>query len=235
LKSINCDTAIVIAARNEEDNIIAVVQDASQHGDVFVVDDASEDRTAALAAEAGAFVLRHSHRTHIRQAYIDGWRWVLYQQDHTYRYIVQMDAGHSHDTNAIPKLLAPIQNHHANMVVGSRFVTGGKFINQPRWRILLSHCGSYLVRLLTGIPVKDVTSGFRAYNASTLLCLDNTGITDTIKAKAHAFQFEWLVTVWRLGYKIKEVPIIYVGSQSSVKLSTVIEALKTVYRIWREK
>lgn len=215
------NTAIVIAARNEAGNISEVVQRASQYGNVIVVDDASVDMTARLAVLAGATVMRHCIRTHIRRAFVDGFQFALKRD---YKRIVQIDAGLSHDPDEIPKLLQGLDE--AAMVIGSRYLPGARS-DQKYWRRLLSRGGTFL----TGLPFTDVTSGFRAYDASLLNNLNEQGVLDNLRAKAHAFQFELLWQITNRGYPIKEVPITYRAGRSSLRIGTVIEALRVLARL----
>jgi dolichol-phosphate mannosyltransferase len=216
-------TAVVIAAYNEADNIAEVVSQARRHGEVIVVDDASTDETATLARQAGAALVRHETNTHIKQAFVDGFRCAL-QTDA--KYIVQMDAGLSHSTDEIPNLVGALSD--ADMAIGSRCVNGGRLINQPLRRRLLSWGGSLLVRRATGMKIRDLTSGFKAYRRSLLHGLDAEGVLDRLKARKFAFQFELSGHIHRRGYRIAEVPITYRATGSSLNHTVVVEAL----RIW---
>lgn len=222
--------AIVIAAYNEADNIADVVRKTAQYGEVIVVDDASTDDTAALARLAGATVVRHEVNTHIKQAFIDGFRHALRLGP---TYIVQMDAGLSHDPDEIPTLVDALRE--ADMVIGSRCVDGGRLIKQPLRRRALSWGGSLLVRMATGMKIRDLTSGYKAYRRSVLQVLDARGFLDRLKARTFAFQFELSSCIHRLGYRIKEVPITYRATGSSLNLSVVWEALGIWMRLLWER
>jgi len=226
------DTAIVIPARNEADNIGGLVRTCRQYGDVVVVDDASTDGTGAKARAAGAAVLTHAQRTHIKKATLDGlWHTGLVG----YKYIIQMDAGNSHNPAAIPVLLAPLQFNVADMTIGSRFVLGGKYKNPSRRRLLLSLGGSLLVCLATDMPFADLTSGYKAYKGGILWTLACSGVFEHIEARAHGFQFEFTYAWYRRGYRIMEVPITYTRTTSSVNTATVADALSTILRLWRKR
>jgi len=215
----------VIAARNEADNIGETVRKASRYGDVIVVDDASEDTTASLAQLEGAVIVHHDIRTHVKQAFVDGFRFALKRN---YQHIIQMDAGLSHDPDEIPRLLRGLDP--AAMVIGSRFIPGAHS-GQNLWRRLLSRGGTLLVRAVTGMPFSDVTSGFRAFDAGLLRDLDEQNVLDGLQATAHAFQFELLWQVYQLGYDIREVSISYQPSKSSLRINIVVEALRTLVRL----
>lgn len=216
---------IVIAARNEASNIGVVIRKSLEYGDVIVVDDASEDFTAVASILAGAMLVKHETRTHIKQACVDGFRFALGRD---YRYLIQMDAGLSHDPDEIPKLLRALEP--ARMVLGSRFLPGA-VSKQTLWRRFLSRGGTLLVHLATGMTFTDVGSGFRAFEIKLLRELERESVLSDLRATAHAFQFELLWQVYKHGYRITEVPITYTAGESSVNTKVILEALWTVIRL----
>jgi len=224
------NTMIVISAYNEEDNIAPVVQGVKPFGSVIVVDDGSRDRTAARAEAAGATVVRHARNTHIKQAYVDGFRQALRMNA---KWIIQMDAGLSHRPEDIPAILSGL--HEADLVIGSRFIAPGRLVNQTLRRRLLSCAGSFLIRSATGLNVRDQTSGFRGYRAELLRLLDRQGVLDRLKARAFAFIFELAAEIYKRGYKIKEVPIVYTATGSSLNARVILEALQVVGRLCDER
>ena len=215
------EVSIVIAAYNEADTIAEIVARCRQYGEVIVVDDASSDQTASLALQAGATMLRHSSNTHIKQSFVDGFRQALTMNS---RYIIQMDAGLSHNPDEIPKLLAPLREN-ADMTIGSRFIKGGALINQPIHRRLLSQFGSALVRFATSMTIVDLTSGFKGYKGSVLSRLDSEGVLDRLRSRAFAFQFELTSEIYSRGFTIEEVPITYQATKSSLDKAIVLEAI----------
>jgi len=218
------DVAIVIAARNEADNIGNVVRAARTWGSVIVVDNASTDGTADEAWAAGADVISHEQDTHIKQSYVDGFK----RAARRFPFVVQMDAGKSHHPEEIRRLLMPLRAG-IDMTIGSRFVAGSHLNNQGLRRRLLSVAGSALVRRRTGMPIRDLTSGFKAYRCELLQALDDDGVLDGLKARAHAFQFELTHAIWKRGATIWEVPITYTATGSSVDLRVIAEALRTLW------
>jgi len=218
------NVAIVIAARNEGDNIADVVKLAGQYGDVIVVDNASIDYTVCEAKVGGAKVIRHWVDTHIRQSYVDGFRYAILSYD----YIIQMDAGMSHSPYDIPRLLDVLEGG-TGMVIGSRYVPGGRVFNQTFRKKIISRGATALARLVTGMEINDVTSGFRGFRVEVLTNLYNRGLLDRLWAKAHGFQIELLWYVWMQGYSIVELPITYIATRSSADIRAVVEALCIVF------
>lgn len=215
------EVSIVIAAYNEADTIAEIVTRCRQYGRVIVVDDASLDQTASLAHQSGAIMLRHSSNTHIKQAFVDGFKRALSLNS---KYIIQMDAGLSHNPDEISKLLAPLREN-ADMTIGSRFIKGGILVNQPVYRRLLSQSGSALVRFATSMNIVDLTSGFKGYKGSALSHLDSEGVLDCLRSRAFAFQFELTNEVYKRGFTIKEVPMTYQATNNSLDKMVVLEAV----------
>ncbi len=219
---------VVVPALNEADTIAEVVKRARVHAPVCVVDDGSRDGTAELAAEAGAVhVVRHERNTHIAGAILDGFRWALTGD---YTHCITMDAGLSHDPDAIPLF---VERADADLVLGVR----DEVIDVPMRRRLLSWAGNRLMNLALegrrvpwgGARLTDVTSGYRSYSrrAAELLVRAPMG------CRAFDFHIEALAWVYRAGLRIEEVPIRYTFTNSSLSRDIVVEALSTCRRIWR--
>ena len=218
------NTVIVIAARNEALNIGPLVSKCKKYGKVIVAEGGSIDWTAELAISHGARVLTGLHC--LRDAYLEGFRAALELGP---TYIVQMDAGFSHSPDDIPTLLDGLKDAH--MVIGSRFVPGGKMVNQPFRREMLSWCGSWLVRQLTGMPYRDLTSGFKAYRPPVIQAVLDQARDNPFRARMYDFQFEFTHRVHKMSYRIKEAPITYTGSPSRVNWRFIRAALKTAWRL----
>ena len=160
-------------------------------------------------------------------AYIAGFKWAL---EHGYEYIFEMDADFSHDPNDVPRLYKACAEDGADVAIGSRYVTGVNVVNWPMGRVLMSYYASKYVRIVTGIPVHDTTAGFKCYRRRVLETID----LDAIRFKGYAFQIEMKFTAYKLGFKIKEVPVIFVNRQlGTSKMSGGIfgEALFGVMRL----
>jgi dolichol-phosphate mannosyltransferase len=223
---------VVIPTFNESENIERVlhkVRGALPDATVLVVDDGSPDGTADMAEKLGGEignieVLRRAEKAGLGSAYRAGFRWGL---DRGYEACVEMDADLSHDPDALPSLVAPLEKGNVELVIGSRYVPGGSI---PKWgwhRRLVSRGGNVYASALLGFGVTDSTSGFRAYAASVLKRI----ALDTIRAEGYGFQIEMTYRAKRAGAAIVEVPIRFIDrTEGESKMSTfiVVEAFALV-------
>lgn len=201
---------VIIPTYNERENIEAMVAKVfSLPGDfsLLVVDDGSPDGTAAIVR---TLQQTHPERLHLIErkgklglgtAYIAGFRWAL---EHDYEAIFEMDCDFSHDPDDLLRLTAELEGG-ADVAVGSRYVSGVNVVNWPMRRLLLSFFASRYVKCVTRMPVRDATAGFVGYRAEVLRTID----LDRVKMKGYGFQIEMKYTAWRLGFRIKEVSIIF--------------------------
>ncbi|MBR3883389.1 MAG: polyprenol monophosphomannose synthase [Bacteroidaceae bacterium] len=230
------DSVIIIPTYNEKENIekmIRVLVALEHPFDVLVVDDASPDGTAFIVKSLMAefpervFILERSGKLGLGTAYIAGFKWAL---EHGYEYIFEMDADFSHNPDDVPRLYEACAKDGYDLSIGSRYVTGVNVVNWPIGRVLMSYFASKYVRFITGLPVYDTTAGFNCYRRSVLETID----LDTIRFKGYAFQIEMKFTTYKCGFKIKEVPVIFVNRVLGVsKMSGGIfsEALFGVMRL----
>ena len=231
------DSVVIIPTYNEKENIeniIRTVFSLEHRFDILIIDDGSPDGTANIVKNLMA--VEFKDRLHLveRQgklglgtAYIAGFKWAL---EHGYEYIFEMDADFSHDPNDVPRLYKACAEDGADVAIGSRYVTGVNVVNWPMGRVLMSYYASKYVRIVTGIPVHDTTAGFKCYRRRVLETID----LDAIRFKGYAFQIEMKFTAYKLGFKIKEVPVIFVNRQlGTSKMSGGIfgEALFGVMRL----
>lgn len=228
-------TLVVMPMVNEEGNIERIVPAVLDQGDEFnvlICEDESTDGTAELAdrlAEKypGRVFAIHGKREGLGPAYVRGFKWAL---ERDYQLVFEMDADFSHK----PEYLRPIAELAASdgvdMVVGSRRVAGGGVENWGLYRKLLSWGGSFYTRLITGLPVRDATAGFVVYNRYVLEHIDPSNLS----AGGYAFQIETKFQTWKLGYTIREFPIIFpdreIGETKLTK-DIISEALKMVWRL----
>ena len=229
------DKLVIIPTYNEKENIIAILQAVlSLPGEfhVLVVDDSSPDQTADLVREFSLsfpgrlFLEERKGKGGLSTAYIHGFKWALKRN---YAFIFEMDADFSHNPNDLIRLYQACAQGQADLAVGSRYVKGGGVINWPFSRILLSKGASLYTRLLTKMRVMDPTAGFVCYRSAVLAGIN----LDRIRFVGYAFQIEMKYAAWQLGFKIKEVPIIFQDrTRGSSKMNKGI-IKEGVLGVWR--
>ena len=149
-------------------------------------------------------------------AYIAGFKWAI---EHKYDYIFEMDADFSHNPDDLPKLYSKCAEEGFDAAIGSRYISGVNVVNWPMGRVLMSYFASKYVQLITGIPIHDTTAGFMCYRREVLETID----LDKIRFKGYAFQIEMKFTAYKCGFKIAEVPVIFVNRQlGTSKMNTSI-------------
>lgn len=213
---------VVTPTYNEADNIghfIRAVRLALPLADILVADDSSPDGTAALVARAAAedariHLLIRARKEGLGRAYAEAFSWALRRG---YTHIVQMDADLSHDPADLPRLMQAAEA--ADLVVGSRYSQGVRVLNWPLRRLILSRMAGFYVRMLTGLPVADPTSGYKVFCRRVL----ETVGPKTLSSDGYAFQIETAHAAWRAGFRIAEVPIVFSDRVAGVsKLSLAI-------------
>jgi dolichol-phosphate mannosyltransferase len=218
---------VCIPTYDEVDNLTEVLgrlRAAAPDLDVLVVDDASPDGTGELAdelaaADAHLHVLHRDRKAGLGAAYRAGFRWGL---DRGFDAFVEMDADLSHDPADVPRLLGALDG--ADLVIGSRYVPGGGVVDWPARRERLSRGGNRYVQLMTGIPVADSTSGFRAFRRAVIEELD----LDDVHSEGYCFQVDMALRTWRIGFRVVEVPITFVerrAGASKISRHIVVEAV----------
>ena len=231
------DSIIIIPTYNEKENIEKIIRaifSLEKAFNILVIDDGSPDGTAAIVKRlmadefAGSlFIIERKGKLGLGTAYITGFKWAL---EHAYDYIFEMDADFSHDPNDLPRLYSACADEGYDVAIGSRYISGVNVVNWPIGRVLMSYFASRYVRFVTGFKVNDTTAGFKCYKRRVL----NTIELDKVKFKGYAFQREMKYTAFRIGFKIKEVPVIFVNRREGVsKMSGGIfsEALFGVMRL----
>ena len=201
---------VIIPTYNEKENIsniLAAVFSLEQGFHVLVIDDGSPDGTADIvknlqpAYPGRLFIEERKGKLGLGTAYIHGFRWAIARE---YQYIFEMDADFSHNPKDLERLYEACLNG-ADVAVGSRYVKGGGNVNWPKDRVMLSRGASIYTRLITWMPVQDPTAGFVCYTKEVLETIN----LDAIKFVGYAFQIEMKFAAWKLGFRIKEVPIIF--------------------------
>lgn len=232
------DSIVIIPTYNEKENIEAIIRAVigrEEHDfDILVIDDGSPDGTADIVKGlmAGEFngrlhIVERSGKLGLGTAYIAGFKWAL---EHGYEYIFEMDADFSHDPKDLPRLYSACAEEGNDVSVGSRYITGVNVVNWPIGRVLMSYYASAYVRTVLGIKLRDTTAGFVCYRRKVLETID----LDAIRFKGYAFQIEMKYTSYTLGFKVKEVPVVFVNRElGTSKMSGGIfsEALFGVMRL----
>jgi dolichol-phosphate mannosyltransferase len=200
---------VIIPTYNERENIGPIIQaihDLDQDFHILVIDDGSPDGTADIVRSLQAqypdtvFLEERKGKLGLGTAYIHGFKWGTRRE---YAYIFEMDADFSHNPSDLPRLYDACKNGGADVAIGSRYIKGGGVQNWPRNRILLSKGGSLYTRLILWMPVEDQTAGFMCYRREVLETIN----LDEIHFVGYAFQIEMKFAAWKLGFRLKEVPI----------------------------
>lgn len=197
---------------------------------LLVIDDNSPDGTAQLVETQGldwVDVLKRPGKSGLGPSYIAGFRWGL---DHGFEILIEMDADLSHQPEALSDLIEPVLTGDADLTIGTRWMPGGRVVNWPLSRQLISRAGTSYARLALGLELRDVTSGYRAFHRRVLTAID----LNEVESQGYGFQIEMVLTTLRAGFTIKEVPITFVereGGVSKMSKRIVIEALWKV-TVW---
>lgn len=229
------DKIVIIPTYNEKENIEKIILKVlSLPGDfhIKVVDDGSPDGTANIVKQLQVqhpnriFISERTGKQGLGTAYILGFKWALAQK---YDYIFEMDADFSHNPDDLLRLLEACQEKKADMSVGSRYVSGGKVKNWPFNRILISYGASLYTRMITWMPVKDCTAGFVCYTRKILKKIP----LDEVQFVGYAFQIEMKYRAWKLGFKIKEVPITFIDRREGVSKMSKNIVKEAIWGVWK--
>jgi dolichol-phosphate mannosyltransferase len=233
-------TLIIIPTYNEMENLprlIPMIEALGLDLEILVVDDGSPDGTGAWV-EAAALenqkihVIRRPGKMGLGSAYVAGFRFAL---EGDFDFVFEMDADFSHDPRYIPDFLREIES--CDLVLGSRYVNGVTVVNWPMSRLLLSWCANRFARVVTGLPIQDATGGYKCFRVSALQQLN----LNQIRSDGYSFQIEVNFKLWKLGCRIREIPIVFADRVAGVsKMSSKIiqEALFLVFRLrlgWKGK
>ena len=224
---------VIIPTYNERENIgrlIDAVLMRDECLDVLVVDDGSPDETGAIVDELAAMnsrvhVLHRPRKMGLGTAYIAGFRWAL---ERDYACMFEMDADFSHDPAHLPQFLEALKS--ADLVLGSRYRQGKvTVVNWPMSRLLLSYAANIYARLVTGLPLDDCTGGFKCFRRSVLEAID----LDSVRSNGYAFQIEMSFRAWKRGFRIVEIPIVFVDrTEGSSKMSRRI-VREAIWMVWK--
>ena len=228
---------VIIPTYNEKENIEAIitaVMTLPLDFNVLVIDDGSPDGTADIVKglmenqyKDRLFIIERAGKLGLGTAYITGFKWAI---EHEADYIFEMDADFSHNPQDLMKLYDACANGGADVAIGSSYVTGVNVVNWPMGRVLMSYFASKYVRFVLGMPINDTTAGFVCYKRKVLETIE----LDKIRFKGYAFQIEMKFTAYKCGFKITEVPIIFVNrvlGTSKMSGGIFSEALLGVIRL----
>ena len=238
------DSIVIIPTYNERENIENIIRAvmAQENGfHILIIDDGSPDGTAAIVKTLQQefpdrlFLVERSGKQGLGTAYIAGFKWAL---ERGYAYIFEMDADFSHNPADLPRLYKSCAEDGADVAIGSRYVSGVNVVNWPMGRVLMSYFASKYVRLITGLPIHDTTAGFVCYRRQVLQTIN----LDTIRFKGYAFQIEMKFTAYKYGFRISEIPVIFINRElgtSKMNSSIFGEAVFGVIRLkweslWRK-
>ena len=209
------DSIVIIPTYNERENIeniIRAVFGLEKTFHILIIEDGSPDGTAAIVKTLQQefpdrlFMIERKGKLGLGTAYITGFKWAL---EHSYEYIFEMDADFSHNPNDLPRLYEACAVQGGDVAIGSRYVSGVNVVNWPMGRVLMSYFASKYVRIVTGLPIHDTTAGFKCYRRQVLETID----LDHIRFKGYAFQIEMKFTAYKCGFKITEVPVIFINRE----------------------
>ncbi|HEX6309185.1 MAG TPA: polyprenol monophosphomannose synthase [Longimicrobiales bacterium] len=224
---------VIIPTYNERENLPRLVplvleQDAAI--DVLIIDDNSPDGTgeaanAIAAAEPRVHVIHRQGKLGLGTAYLAGFRWAL---DRGYAWMVEMDADFSHDPAHLPQFIRALD--HYDLVLGSRYLEGRvTVVNWPISRLLLSYFANVYARVVTGVPLWDATGGYKAFRSKVLEGIE----LDRVESEGYAFQIEMSLRAWKKGFRIGEIPIVFVDRTTGESKMSKHIIREAVWRVWK--
>jgi dolichol-phosphate mannosyltransferase len=224
---------VIVPTYNERENILKLIDAVLAQSpilDILVVDDGSPDGTGGIVDERAAqdsrvHIIHREKKLGLGTAYVAGFRWAL---ERDYDYVFEMDADFSHDPQHIPQFLSSVEN--ADLVIGSRYRDGRvTVVNWPIGRLLLSYFANVYARFVTGLGIFDLTAGYKCFRRKVLEAID---LSD-VRSNGYAFQIEMHFRVWRKGFRIVEIPIVFVDrTEGTSKMSKKI-VREAVWMVWR--
>lgn len=223
---------IIIPTYNELENIQSIIPDVLAQDpriQVLVVDDNSPDGTAdavkeMMTDEARIHVLERERKMGLGTAYVAGFKYAI---ENGYDFVFEMDADFSHDPGTLPRFLEAIQEN--DLVLGSRYIQGVNVINWPMKRLLLSYFANQYTRIVTGLPVRDATGGFKCFRVEVLKAID----LDQVRSNGYSFQIEMSFKAWKKGFRIKEIPIIFMDRRAGISKMSKKIVREAVTMVWR--
>ncbi len=225
---------VVTPTYNEAENIATFIGQVLAQGrevEILIVDDNSPDGTGSIVEKLQStnprvHLIRRAGKMGLGTAYVEGFRYAIANK---YDCVLEMDADFSHNPEEIPRFLQKIESY--DLVVGSRYTNGVRVVNWPIRRLILSYAANLYTRVITGMPIKDATGGFKCFRRQVLEAID----LDKVKSNGYAFQIEMNFKAWRKGFRICEQPIIFVDRQSGVSKMSRSIVYEAVFMVWKLK
>jgi dolichol-phosphate mannosyltransferase len=225
---------VIIPTFNEADNLprlLPIILNLGSHFNILIVDDNSPDGTAKLVkemqkTEQRIHLIERPGKMGLGTAYVAGFKFAL---ANGFDYIFEMDADFSHDPAELPRLLAKAEEY--DLVIGSRYIEGVNVVNWPMKRLLLSYFANIYTRVITGMPVRDATGGFKCFRRKVLESID----LDAIHSNGYSFQIEMSFKSWRKGFRVCEIPIVFVDRRIGVSKMSKKIVYEAVWMVWRLK
>lgn len=223
---------VIVPTYNELENIKALVPQVLAQDpriDMLIVDDNSPDGTAlavkqVMTTTKKVHLMKRPSKLGLGTAYVTGFHYAL---KHGYDYVFEMDADFSHDPKEIPRFLVAIEDN--DLVIGSRYIRGVNVINWPMSRLLLSWLANLYTRIVTGMPIRDATSGFKCYRRGVLEAID----LDKIHSDGYSFQIEMHFKAWKKGFRIKESSIVFVDRSVGVSKMNPNIVREAAWMVWK--
>lgn len=230
----NNDTLVIIPTYNEAHNIGPIIDQIMNLAivcDVLIIDDRSPDNTAAIVKEKKEtypdriYLIEREGKLGLGTAYVKGFHFAL---DHDYLYVCEMDADFSHNPDDVPRLVESVKSGETDIAIGSRYSKGISIVNWPLRRLILSYAANIYARIITGVPIRDMTAGFKCIHRNVL---DGINI-DRIKSNGYAFQIEIHFRAFKAGFRIKEISIIFREREEGVSKMSKAIVREAVWRVW---
>ncbi|MGH2575144.1 MAG: polyprenol monophosphomannose synthase [Ignavibacteria bacterium] len=228
-------TLVVIPTYNEADNIVRLINEILSLKidgilfNVLVVDDNSSDGTSQLIKElnnANVFIIDRGKKMGLGTAYIEGFKFAV---ENNYDYVFEMDADFSHDPKSIPDFFSKIDDY--DLVIGSRYINGIAVVNWPLSRLIISIGAGFYTRIITRLPVRDVTAGFMCYRVNSLKQVN----FEKVKSNGYSFQIEMKYRMWKKGFKLIEIPILFVDRRVGISKMSRKIVYEAAFMVWKLK
>lgn len=227
-------TLVVTPTYNEAENIERLIAEVLSKGNdihILVVDDNSPDGTAEIVQrlrenDSRIHLIQRAGKMGLGTAYVEGFRYALSQR---YDYVIEMDADFSHNPSEIPMFLERMLE--CDLVLGSRYTNGVRVVNWPIRRLILSYGANLYTRIITNMPVSDATSGFKCFKRSVLEAIN----LDGIRSNGYAFQIEMTFLAWKKGFRICEIPIVFVDRRSGISKMSKKIVYEAALLVWKLK